>query len=644
MSECNPTDIDLQNEVAEARRLPNQFKSCRYNTLDREKKQIRLLLLLPGEFKDPICCNLLIAHLDEKPYYKALSYVWGDPIKRLPIFVNGQEHHITTNLYRALRRLRDGIDVHVLWIDALCINQNDISERSHQVTLMKDIYSLTEEAILFIGDHKSDDSDPTYTKSRENQKAEDYDLKYWLYGTLFIRRLQSELGVLGEDIENILEPKEVHDAFTLAYELASSALRSILKGEGIPRAFTNEAAKALLKVLRLPWFTRIWTVQEAVIPRESIVVCGSIKLQWVTMMEASRLAKFWKLEKFQFSSDQTQALEELEKKVLPLRNEHESFQDQYGSEHYHLLQRYQHREATDPRDKVFALLSMTYGLTVGALIEPDYAQDVGSIYTTMCRRIIESGQSLEALAQRYVHDRKDLPSWVSDWSYTTDAFSTTLGEWNYSSYLWSKASGSTKAEIHTSPNEILSLSGFRVDEVSAVGPKIGTSMDSGEREWKSEWEDIILHHQKMDDPYIGGGTVRAAFHRTLTKNRWCIVEPETGAFIDFCTSDLSYSATSGTKEKTKSDYLLELDIQGQRPFTTRKGYLGIGSSKIQVGDLVCVLLGGKVPFILRHIDQTVCQLEYVSLSCSFVGQAYVHGIMRGEAIRERTDKMIFSLH
>jgi len=183
-----------------------------------------------------------------------------------------------------------------------------------------------------------------------------------------------------------------------------------------------------------------------------------------------------------------------------------------------------------------------------------------------------------------------------------------------------------------------------VDEVSAVGPKIETSMDSGEREWKSEWEDIILHHQKMDDPYIGGGTVRAAFHRTLTKNRWCIVEPETGAFIDFCTSDLPYSATSGTKEKTKSDYLIELDIQGQRPFTTRKGYLGIGSSKSQVGDLVCVLLGCKVPFILRHIDQTVCQLEYVSFSCSFVGQAYVHGILRGEAIRERTDKMIFSLH
>ena len=646
MSESNQTDADLQNGAAESRCLPNQLKSCRYNPLDREKKQIRILLLLPGEFKDPICCNLLIAHLDEKPYYKALSYVWGDPSKRLPIFVNGQEHHITINLYRALRRIRNEIDVHVLWVDALCINQNDTNERSHQVSLMRDIFSSTEEAILFIGDHKSDASDPSYTKSREDQKAENFDLKYWLYSTSFIRRLQSELSVLDEDIENIMEPKEVLDAFNLAYTLASSALQSILKGEGVPRAFTNGAAKALSKVLRLPWFTRIWTVQEAVIPEKSAIVCGSLKLQWFTMMEAARLAKLWKLEKFHFSGDQKQALEELEIKVLPLRNEHEAFQDAYGSEHCRLLQRYQHREATDPRDKVFALLAMTYGLTVGRLIEPDYTKNVCSIYTTICRRIIESSESLELLAQRYVHNRKDLSSWVTDWSYTPDAFSTRLGKWNYSSYLWNNASDSTKAEIHASPSEILSLSGFTVDEVSTVGPEIRNSMDSGVQEWKVKWEDIIHYPDKKNSPYISGGTVKDAYHRTLTKNRVCIVEPQTGAFIDFmkCTSDVPESTISKSEEKSNYDYLLELDIQGQRLFTTRKGYFGISSSKTQVGDLACVLLGGNVPFILRPIDRPSCQLQYDSLCCSLVGQAYVYGIMHGEAIRGRTDKMIFSLY
>ena len=135
--------------------------------------------------------------------------MWGDPSKRLPIFVNGQEHHITTNLYRALRRIRNDTEVRVLWADALCINQNDSRERSHQVSLMKDIYSSTQEAILFIGDHKSDSSDPTYDKSREDQDPKNYFLKYWLYDWSFVRRLRAELRVLKEDDGTIFEPSRV---------------------------------------------------------------------------------------------------------------------------------------------------------------------------------------------------------------------------------------------------------------------------------------------------------------------------------------------------------------------------------------------------------------------------------------------------
>ena len=209
MSETKQTETNSHNRSQEPGCSPTHLKSCLYNGLNREKKQIRLLLVLPGEFKDPICCNLLVAHLDEKPYYKALSYVWGDPSKRLPIFVNGQEHEITTNLYRALRRIRNEFEVRVLWVDALCINQSVIHERSYQVSLMKDIYSSTKEAILFIADHKSDTSDPSYDKRREDQNPENYELKYKLYGTSFVRSLQAKLRILDEDDENILEPREV---------------------------------------------------------------------------------------------------------------------------------------------------------------------------------------------------------------------------------------------------------------------------------------------------------------------------------------------------------------------------------------------------------------------------------------------------
>ena len=178
----------------------------------------------------------------------------------------------------------------------------------------------------------------------------------------------------------------------------------------IPQAFTDEAANALSKVLGLQWFSRVWTVQEAVLPGKATVVIGSVRLQWATFMEAAREAQIWKLTKFQPSKDMMQALDELEDKVLPLKNDHGSFQISYGSMHYRLLERYQHRQATETPDKVFGLLAMTHGLTVGALIKPDYTKDVSVIYTSICRRIIESSKSLEALSQRYVHDRKDLPS------------------------------------------------------------------------------------------------------------------------------------------------------------------------------------------------------------------------------------------
>lgn len=76
----------------------------RYEELDQEKRQIRLLHLLPGEFDDQISARLSVAYLDNNPDYEALSYVWGDPRFRLDITLNGHVREITVNLWTALRR------------------------------------------------------------------------------------------------------------------------------------------------------------------------------------------------------------------------------------------------------------------------------------------------------------------------------------------------------------------------------------------------------------------------------------------------------------------------------------------------------------------------------------------------------------
>jgi len=108
-------------------------------------REIRLLRLdRTQHLTDDIHCTLHHANLDEDPHptYSTLSYVWGDPTITTSITCNGKPINITANLANALRRLRqlEPDKPTIIWADALCINQQDIPERNHQVTIMNAIY------------------------------------------------------------------------------------------------------------------------------------------------------------------------------------------------------------------------------------------------------------------------------------------------------------------------------------------------------------------------------------------------------------------------------------------------------------------------------------------------------------------------
>lgn len=97
----------------------------------RNTKQIRLLVLLPGRWTDPIACDLWTSVLDVP--YSALSYVWGSFQNSRRISLNGKAGFVVTrNLYAALRRLRQH-GVFSIWVDAICINQANNAEKSAQV-------------------------------------------------------------------------------------------------------------------------------------------------------------------------------------------------------------------------------------------------------------------------------------------------------------------------------------------------------------------------------------------------------------------------------------------------------------------------------------------------------------------------------
>jgi hypothetical protein len=113
---------------------------------------IRLLTLFPGSFCSPIEGQLTDVTLTAGCAYEALSYVWGDKGDPLMMNVNKKPFYITKNLECALRHLRYTEDLRILWVDAICINQQDDDEKSKQVAMMGRIYNEDQKVYAWLGE------------------------------------------------------------------------------------------------------------------------------------------------------------------------------------------------------------------------------------------------------------------------------------------------------------------------------------------------------------------------------------------------------------------------------------------------------------------------------------------------------------
>ncbi|PVH96482.1 hypothetical protein DM02DRAFT_499644, partial [Periconia macrospinosa] len=119
--------------------------------------EIRLLSLLPGKKGDLIRCKLskgrFKVSLPPQYNYEALSYVWGKSTQNRYIMLdNKKDFPVTDNLYAALGRLRRPEKARTLWVDSLCIDQQNTTERNHQVHMMGRIYNSAASVIAWLGD------------------------------------------------------------------------------------------------------------------------------------------------------------------------------------------------------------------------------------------------------------------------------------------------------------------------------------------------------------------------------------------------------------------------------------------------------------------------------------------------------------
>ncbi|KAH9208900.1 heterokaryon incompatibility protein-domain-containing protein, partial [Leptodontidium sp. 2 PMI_412] len=140
-------------------RFPTSTSTESTNTVEYQYQPLhgdltfRILTCHPGAYDDEVSISLAHANFDcETPEYEALSYLWGDTKVTVAIQCEGQSLQVTSNLFGALRRIRNEALPRQLWIDAICINQANLSERNKQVLLMSRIYRLALKVLIWIGE------------------------------------------------------------------------------------------------------------------------------------------------------------------------------------------------------------------------------------------------------------------------------------------------------------------------------------------------------------------------------------------------------------------------------------------------------------------------------------------------------------
>lgn len=252
--------------------IPNDFRF--HVPLDRDSKQIRLLTVEAGHHESEICCSFTITSLTAKslPQYEALSYCWGN-VKdtktitlRHPDFRGEQIQQpftVSANLANALRCIRQEGRNRTLWIDAICINQDDVLERSHQVSFMRSVYKSAARTLIWLGE-----DDGTVDMAMELAIAIVREMMHFDQTNQPVRNVE-DVNSEGHEISEHL--RDLDKPGNLASQSASL------------QHFGSASWNALARFLSRPWFRRVWVIQEVAVSDRATAYCGDHEFEWVVM-------------------------------------------------------------------------------------------------------------------------------------------------------------------------------------------------------------------------------------------------------------------------------------------------------------------------------------------------------------------------
>jgi Heterokaryon incompatibility protein (HET) len=377
---------------------------CVYDSLRSGSDEIRLITIEPSsKIPHEICCSIETVELSTAPQYYALSYVWGDPNMTEEIRLGGRAFHVTTNLAAALRRLRilmedvpkgenntNKKEPTRLWIDAICINQSSVLEKNQQIPLMGRIYSLSEGVVMWLGEGEND-----------SQLAVSF-VKNWY--------------------DSIIAAIESYSD-----EYRSNPLKTTLSF--IKDPFHSPSIQALALLLERGYWDRIWIIQEIVLAKSRLILCGGDAINLDALFT---VLLFWRNSLSMPKADDQQIMNhlitlgtslgyraEISDLIILVRNrtEEEKRVRPYKQDILSLIRIGFNRSCTDPRDRLYGFFGLMEDEQLP--MHPDYRLTHNEVKLSFTVGLIQTSNRLESVALSGFGfgppTSIDFPTWVPEY-------------------------------------------------------------------------------------------------------------------------------------------------------------------------------------------------------------------------------------
>jgi hypothetical protein len=613
---------------------------------------IRLLHLHAGTEDGKVHCSLSVHEFEEAPKYEALSYVWGQSGGTKTIWVDKVRLDIGENLFDALRQLRPLLvplhqritqslnltstkpedkspydfahrndrsarmkagEERVLWVDALCVDQQDYEEKGHQVKLMGSIYTRAARVVIWLGVEEKD--------------------------------AMNSLQILD------LASKDRKRTAEMEYLSLTSRDRNQAP-PGYP-SYREPSWDSLIKLFDQEWFERIWVVQEAALAQSAIAVLGEFQCEWDVIGDSA----LWFCESNMMDPIYTGRpgggeRPELVRSYIRMLAAADIQLTRHKADTLALTLICSKFECTIPVDRIYGIL----GLIDDVTIEPDYTVPLYDVFRTLAMQVIKNRQDLLILGQvNHTPEEPistDAPSWTPRWPVDSSLFIFSRAA---AKDLYQAANKKPLQLREHEDERHLCLKGIKVSKVTECGPFVAllpgvldyptllaemsevmkiygdAKADETIGCYKDELSDVVLANvltagqSRIMEPssYDEDFEARARGLRTLV---------ETPGFTSKTTL-----ISPTTEDEKLSEYIIPTVVdmcRKRRYLKTEDGHYGIGPEATEPGDEVAVLYGGMTVFILRPVPKASDDGVDSKQLHQFVGEAYVHGIMRGEIVQE----------